>query len=197
MKTVSFPPRRYHLQANGFTVVFLLLIGLFTLCRPGEGDESEAPSSPHELSLDIVPTPIQAQHGQRTLFPGAVFYVVMTNISVKPVNIYEDWSSTGFYTLSFEAKSVNGKTYNLQKGGVHSWTRNFPALFTIPPGGHYVFAVHFDADQWPMLDEMHKTMKPSDMRFQFKAIFDENSKDAKVWSGHVESKPELLAIFPM
>ena len=153
----------------------------------------------NELSLDIVPTPRRPQQGDPTLFPGDNFYVVLTNNSEKAIRIFEDWTSLGWDSLSFEGVAANGKTYKFEKSPHGPWTRNFLAVFTIPPRGHYVFQIQFDKKNWPILEEIQHILRPSEMHFQLKAIFTESNDNGiiNVWQGRVESETRGFSIFPM
>jgi hypothetical protein len=144
----------------------------------------------NELSLDIVPTPRQPQGDSPILFEGDDFYVVLTNISTKAIPIYEDWSSWGSDSLTLEGVGIDGKVYVLKKL-VRFFTRNFPATFIIPPGGHYVFTVHFDKEHWSGLEQFNQN------HLWMKAIFSERHSPGRdqVWQGRVESKPRLFGIF--
>lgn len=150
----------------------------------------------NELSLDIVATPGQRQEGEPTLFPESVFYVVLTNTSDKPIRIFEDWSSWGMFSLSFEVKQADGAMFKLERNRPMTSTRNFPAVFEVRPQGHYVFAIHFDKDKWPNLWYFHDhQVGPLDL----KAVFTETDEGGKnkVWEGTVKSEARRFRISPL
>lgn len=157
------------------------------------------------FSLKIVPTESQRQEGERTLFRGDRFFVVLTNISAVPQRIFEDWSSVGYCAISFRAITQGGKTVPIKRRELGASTRNYPATFRIPPGGHYVFVFELDEKEWP---DLPKTQEFPSHPVTLTAIFTEpcdspgierdvlvdNAEKHGVWIGRVESKPERFII---
>ena len=199
-----------HTDAVKCHAMFLVL-GVAALLFAARADEptptvqkqntQDAPTPPpdakgNELSLDIVATPGHPQEKEPTLFPESVFYVVLTNTSDKPIRIFEDWSSWGMFSISFEGKWPDGTTYKLERSRDVVFTRNFPAVFEVRPQGHYVFAIHFDKDKWPNLWYFHNNPQLGPLDLQ--AVFTENDKDGtnKVWEGTVKSEARRFKIFP-
>ena len=158
------------------------------------------------FKLAIVPTPGYPQEESRTIYAtsSGAFYVVLTNVSKEPQRIFEDWSSWGYWSLSFEAEKETGEVVKIEKGRSSvSFTRNFPAVFSIPPGGHYVFEVNFDKLTWPAITNEIRVDTVAIERawgtVQFKAVFTQNDdEDAikhRVWIGQVASAPEPIIIW--
>ena len=189
-----------------------LVLSLVTLCftaladeptptvQMQNGQEASTPSADakgHELSLDIVATPGQPQEGEPTLFPESVFYVVLTNTSGKTIRIFEDWSSWGMFSISFEGKWPDGTTYKFERSQPATFTRNFPAVFEIRPQGHYVFAIQFNKDKWPNLWYLRNNPQLGPLDLQ--AVFTETDEGGKnrVWEGTVKSEARRFKIFPL
>ena len=144
------------------------------------------------LSVRIVPTNFQEKAGRSiTLWqPTQHFHVIITNTSGKPLLLWKEWCSWGYYTLSFEVMDENGKKTHVKKMP-RPWTKNFPDSITILPGDHMVFEVSFAGATWqnaplPPKGKSHKIK----MKAVFEIVEDEQSKKHGVWTGKVSS-PEF------
>jgi hypothetical protein len=157
--------------------------------------QADAPLPP--LSLAIVPTHcfgedcIIMMGDEKPL----EFYVVLTNNSRQNQPVYEDWSSWGFQTISFELTTAEGKKYVISKRD-HNFDVNRPTSFLIKPGQHQVFAIRFD-DDW---ETNPAPLWKAEMRVTLKAIYEVPSSygtfgdivfpatvKEKVWKGRIES----------
>jgi len=153
-------------------------------------------ASPFTLSIVPPDCEDQPKNGNRVIDAemASQFYVVLTNTSDKPVTIFKDGCPWGYYNLSFEAVTSEGKTVKLEKSQYEDWNDTNIYTFCIPSGGSYVFVVRF-TEKWNNLQEASSTYKPA----MLKAVYEQkkNEKDWKnrVWIGRVESKPELFLIF--
>jgi len=155
-------------------------------------ERSYAEEKPAEaLSVRIVPTNFRETVGRSiTLWqPTQHFHVIITNSSDKPLRLWKEWCSWGYYNLYFEATDKDGKKSHVKKMP-RGWTKNFPDWITVFPGDHKVFEVTFDAT-WrgapvPPKGKSHK--------INLKAVFeigeDKDTKQNQVWTGKVSS-PEL------
>ncbi len=127
----------------------------------------------------------------------AHFNVVITNNTDKPINLWREWCSWGYYNLTFEALDANGKKHTIAKGPM-SWTRNFPSSMTIPPRKHRVIDVYLNlvtakgrGSGWKM-DSLLKATGGSDKRYRtirMRPVFqirpDDDTKAHKIWTGKV------------
>jgi hypothetical protein len=114
------------------------------------------------------------------------FYVILTNISKDPQSVWEDWNSWGYYAISFELTTADGKYFVLSKKQA-GFTKNFPSTFTIDPGEHQVYPVKLD--QWW---ETHPALpKTDEMPITLKAVYEisptPEATHYKVWTGRIES----------
>jgi len=124
------------------------------------------------------------------------FYLVLTNVSNKPQTIFEFGNSWGTDCISLEITTSDGKKYIAKYRGI--FTKNYPSVFLLPPGEHYVYPMRLDGwwapkPEMPQFDVMPVTLK---------AIYniepptpgeasgaDESDKAVRsVWVGRVESK---------
>lgn len=102
------------------------------------------------LTLTIIPTSYTTYSNQRS--PQATislegdnshFHVLLTNKSAKPVTIFEEWNSWGYFGLSFDITYPDGHKMHTVKAA-QEWFKNAPTTTTIVPNGFYVFDVTFD-----------------------------------------------------
>ena len=116
------------------------------------------------------------------------FYVVLTNVSPQPQAAFETWNSWGYYAVSFELRTPDGRVAIIKKT-LTVFTKNNPSTFVIPVGEQMVYPIKLD-DEWaasaplPIADE-----QPIDITL--KAVYElkatTESKQQNVWTGRVES----------
>ena len=169
-----------------------VLVAMFVIqgCTAGE----KAGSS---LSVRIVPDSTDDK-GSRTInlsLPKQHFYVVITNISDKPVRLWREWSSWGYYTLSFVVTDDKGKMKVVKKG-MMAWTKNYPDWTVLTSGDHMVFEVSFDLETWPNapIPEKDKSREVK-MKAEFEIPEDKETKEYQVWTGKVSSPEDKYVIY--
>lgn len=116
------------------------------------------------------------------------FPVVLRNISDKPVNIWQQDNSWGYYDLSFELRDGSGKTWVARKvtTAFHS---NGPMFWTLKPNETLVIDVCFTNDQksdWQKWNGFPRNQTVS-MRAVFAIHKDASTKKYSVWTGRVVS----------
>ena len=123
----------------------------------------------------------------------AHFDVVLTNVSDKPVRLWKEWCSWGYFCLSFEVQDGTGKLTAVRKTP-RGWDKNFPSFQTLQPGSNMVFEVNFGSD-WenPVLPEKGKSIQVK-MRAVYEIPPDDEAKKAEVWTGKVASPEEAYVI---
>lgn len=141
------------------------------------------------LAVRIAPTGHTEVGGRAiTLFdPSQHFAVVVTNIGKKPVRLWREWCSWGYFNLYFEATDEKGARVVVRKNP-REWTKNFPDWMIIPPGDHMVVDVTFDATTWGSapLPEPGQNRTVS-LRAVYESTDGEDAKENKVWTGKVSS----------
>lgn len=117
------------------------------------------------------------------------FYVLLSNVSKQPQTVWEDWNSWGYYAISFELTTNDGKKYVLSKRQA-GFTRNFPSTVVMEPAEHVVYPIHLDEWWQTFPSSLPKIAEPS---ITLKAIYElapaPESGQYKVWTGRVESHP--------
>lgn len=158
-----------------------------------DGQEKAAES----IAVRIVPTNFREKAGRSiTLWqPTQHFYVIVTNTSAKPLRLWKEWCSWGYYNLTFVSTDGTGKK-GIVKKLPRPWTKIFPDWLTIDPGDHMVFEVSFSETIWqnaplPPKGKSHK--------IKLKAVFeigeDEQSKIHEVWMGKLSSPEHPYTIY--
>ncbi|MEO6846616.1 MAG: hypothetical protein ABI443_04355 [Chthoniobacterales bacterium] len=162
----------------------------FSLIRVEAGE-------PSPFTIEIVPSgggkTIQIENEN-----AAEFYVVLTNISKKSQNVWEYWNSWGYYNLSFKFTLKDGKSFKIVRRP-HSFRRNFPSVYLIPPGEHQVYAIRLDKE-WEITPEF--SLK-GETPVTFKVIYDTYEIPVEpemlkynIWMGRLESKEYQLDLYP-
>jgi hypothetical protein len=118
------------------------------------------------------------------------FHVVIRNISNEAQRIWQERNSWGYYSLSFELADASGKRWVASKRKDMRWSVNGPGFENLGPGEVAVLEVYFgNGEVW----EGFPLQKGKHERVQLKAIFEvgesPESKEYRVWTGHIESKP--------
>lgn len=119
--------------------------------------------------------------------PRRDFYVLLSNVSSQPQNVWEDWNSWGYQAISFELTTADGKKHVVSKRQ-QEFTRNFPSTVVIEPGEHQVFVIHFD-EWWEIQPPISKT---DETPITLKAIYEVSptpeSAQYKAWTGRLQSR---------
>ena len=116
------------------------------------------------------------------------FYVIVTNTSTQPQPVWQTWCSWGYWTISFDITTTDGKHFSVSKSRDAVFTRNYPATFLIPPGEHQVYLVRLDKE-WTNRPKLPKASHtPITIKAIYEVIETPESRKHKVWAGRVESK---------
>ena len=152
------------------------------------------------ISVRIVPTSF-SKEGARTITlwqPTQHFHVVVTNTSDKPVRLWREWCSWGYYNLSFLVTGEDGKPIVVKKAW-RGWKKNAPDSTTLPPGDHMVFEVSFDPKIWPLASSELLPEEGKSREVKMKAVFeivkDNETQKQDVWTGSVSSPEETYVIY--
>ncbi|HEY2499712.1 MAG TPA: hypothetical protein VGK24_21845 [Candidatus Angelobacter sp.] len=167
----------------------LTLIFLAFLSTP----QAEITKSP--FSIAVVSTQSFEHEGTIAMAHNKArdFYVVITNTSTKPQQVFESWNSWGYQTISFSMTAVDGKQTVISKRQ-QDFVRNFPSTFVIQPGEHQVVPIRFD-EQWEVDPKLQKL---NEMSITLKAIYEVSPTPEAarlgVWVGHLESREYKLVL---
>ena len=148
------------------------------------------PASPFLLAIVADRAGITMAHSTRhdSELPNRDFYVLLSNVSKQPQTVWEDWNSWGYYAISFELTTNDGKKYVLSKRQA-DFTRNFPSTVIIEPAEHVVYPIHLD-EWWETRPLLPKTAElPITLRAIYEISPTLESGQYRVWTGRVESHP--------
>ncbi|EEF57018.1 hypothetical protein [Pedosphaera parvula] len=146
------------------------------------------------LAVDVVPTVNREEAW--VYVSGEVnrrFYVVVSNVSDRPQRVYEDWNSWGYFSLSFEVRTAQGKVVKITRSE-RDWSKNFASTYTIPAGGHYVLPVQWSTNEWQNLNLISGAEQQP---VRLKAVFEipeAETNTYRVWTGRVESVPREVRV---
>ena len=157
-------------------------------------DRSTVTTAPNSVqapfSLSIVPSTSDERGGTITMAQHKpdTFYVVVTNVSQQSQALWGWWNSWGYFAISFEVATDDGRKVTLSRKRTIVFTTNVPSTFVIAAGQHQVYAVQLDKwwETQPML------RRAEEMPVKLKAVYEVSptaeSAQHKVWTGRVESK---------
>ena len=120
------------------------------------------------------------------------FYVVLTNISDKPQPIWESWNSWGYQTISFEFILGDDQRFLVSKRP-QEFTKNFPSIFIVPPGDHYVYLIRLDGE-WNITGIPKSTEMPVVLKAIYAVSTTSEASQYNVWIGRVESPSYELTL---
>lgn len=121
------------------------------------------------------------------------FYVILTNVSEKTQFAFEQSNSWGYYAISFEMETEDGRKYTISRRlsrKAFVFTRNWPGLFVIPPGESMVFSLLLD-DYWgaePDVPIADRTPMTAAIRAIYQLDATPESVAGHVWTGRLESR---------
>jgi hypothetical protein len=120
------------------------------------------------------------------------FHVVLTNRSDKPLKIWDDNNSWGYYSLSFLLKDSSGREYSAKRTPAN-FTRNLPVSLSIQPGRFHVIDVYFgDMDQWQGFVLPKNGIEATTIAATFEINPTPESKTQNVWTGREVSQPQSV-----
>ena len=140
---------------------------------------------------------VPANNGRRAIIlnrPDSHFHVVVTNVSDKPVRLWREWCSWGYFNLTFKVTDGAGEEF-VAKKTQHEWTKNYPDFQDLAPGESYVIDVypHRDWKDFPL------PANGKEMKLKLAAVYeihpDDQSKQSNVWTGRVESDPIDVTVY--
>jgi len=77
------------------------------------------------------------------------FHVVLSNTSLHDLKLWDEWSSKGYFNLSFEFKGKDGKVVTVAKNPDVYWFKHSPEVIIVHPGCSYSITVDFsNAKEW-------------------------------------------------
>ena len=173
------------------TVVLLACVLSSTALHGNNGSKID-PQKSEKPPFAVSVVPARSASSGRGISMAAntldTFYVLLTNVSAQAQTVFETSNSWGYYAVSFELRTVDGRVVVITKK--QTWfTRNVPSTFWIPPGEQMVYPIELN-DDWvagaplPMADE-----EPVDVTL--KAIYEvkatPESTRQNVWTGRIES----------
>ncbi len=113
--------------------------------------------------------------------------VVLFNQGDKPLHLWKDWCSWGWYNLEFEVTTKDGKKERLCKG-LKDWCMNYPDFWTIGPKQALVRNVAFGSDDWTGLADLDLGRHEVRLRAIYEVHQDEDAKEHGVWTGRITSE---------
>ena len=143
-------------------LLLLIIVLLATASHPA------AAQNQPQLTLAIIPT---SYSDVLSPDPSIVFdytdhfHVLLTNNSEKPIVLFEEWNSWGYFGLSFDITYSDGRKVHSTKFS-SGWDKNAASTVTIAPHGFYIFNVTFSKKE----DLNHH-------RFWINSLFDEKGLD--------------------
>jgi hypothetical protein len=118
------------------------------------------------------------------------FHVVLRNDNDKPLRVWREWCSWGYFCLTFQATTADGKTHTMKKAP-QDWSKNYPDFEELSPGECVVREVFYGSAAWENFPR-NPAGDPHQLKLQaiYEVTPDDESGKAGVWTGKVES-PEL------
>lgn len=170
-----------------FGLVVSLFVALVVPGDAGDGGSRWGPSGP-PISVRIVPTSHREKTGRAI---EGRFHVVVTNVSTRPIRLWRDWCSWGYFNLSFVGTERDGKTFTVKRKP-RGWDKNDPDWAIILPGDHMVLDVVFKDGTWdydpaPTVGRLWRVW----LRAVFEVPADDQTKEHGVWTGLVTSPDDV------
>ncbi|WP_435016226.1 hypothetical protein TA3x_003790 [Tundrisphaera sp. TA3] len=161
------------------------------------GGRAIEPQASTPLSVRIVPTSYHEKTGRSIVLrqPSDHFAVVITNVSDRPVKLWREWCSNGYFNLSFVATGEDGEPVVVRKKP-RGWDKNYPDATIVPPGDHMVLEVTFDEAIWQGLSlpgkNRSRTLK---LKAEYSVEGSQQAEEHGVWVGRASSPEESFAIW--
>ena len=171
-------------------ILLAFVVGSTGSCANNGNPKEVQKTAPSPLAVSMVPS-WSTSSGRGISMAGNTlntFYVLLTNISTQSQAVFITSNSWGYYAVSFELRTSDGRVVAITKKPT-GFTKNTPSVFVIPPNEQMVYPIKLD-DEWeaasplPIADE-----ESADIGF--KAIYEvkptPESASQKVWTERIES----------
>lgn len=176
----------------------VLVTGVLLIASVGvscaDGRDAAKPEAKPVLQISIA---VPINHGNRAIIvgrPDSHFHAVVTNISDKPVRLWREWCSQGYFNLTFRLTDANSKTFIGKKLG-RGWDKNFPDYVELGADEHFVIDVYPLRD-WENFTPVFTTEAT---KAKLQAVYeikpDTDSKKYNVWSGRIESNAQEYVLY--
>ena len=166
---------------------------------PAGAAEALAPTLtiiPSHYADDVFPNDVLSGDGNRSLF-----HVLLYNPSDKPLRLFAEKYSWGFFGLSFDVAYPDGRVVHSEKTTV-GWDKNFPDFTNIGPRGYYVFEVSFDPQLWTNSVLLEKSSglwgrdgRPCRLRAIYSIKSDPEAVKYGVWTGTIRSEERAYIVY--
>lgn len=168
----------------------MLVLTAFGMLLPMSQGSMPVTGAGEPLSISIVEE--SAANGDAS----SRFHVAVTNVSLKPLRIWEEWNSWGYYGLSFELTDKSGKQWKAFKKQT-TWKRNFPSYKELKPGGKLMFEVSIgDLNRWEGLPRPEKGSSIVMMQAVLEYQTGPDSLKLGVWTGRINSMAKEFTFYP-
>ena len=182
-------PSNLNLHARLISVIFFVLLA-------GCG----TPGTPSPSNPALVVTIPYNQQGKRDAYidvkPPYPFYVLLTNTGRKPLKLWDQWNSWGFFSLQLEVIGPDGQKHLSKKKQIQ-FLINAPTGHVLRPGEAEVWDVELATVAWENLEWIPKQEK---LKTQVRAIYsvvpDEETQSGGVWTGRATSRAYDFTIYP-
>ncbi len=164
------------------------LVGLLAVASAAPVPADREPERP-PLTLSVA---LPAVHGQRVLPYGGTFTVVVTNTSAKPVRVWRDWCSWGYFNLSlgFEDGDAERVVEKEQRG----WNKNYPDAAELAPGESILFPVTLTNEVWKDLGLKDRVGRKVKMRVRYCVPPDDDAVKLGVWAGTLRTAYQTYTV---
>ena len=164
----------------GMTACLLCLVGCGTTHERASLKPAIAVTIPYGSHDSLAPFPPCSRHDNS-------FYILLTNVSKRPVRVWQEWCSWGYYSLQFEVFGKDGKRHLLKKK-LTSFYANFPDYVELLPRGSVVWRVELFPPLWEDLSWLTTNRAEHvTLRAIYSVTADEDSKQYGIWAGHTSS----------
>lgn len=103
--------------------------------RSGNGEQ--------DLAIEIAVPTKNGVRGLQLDNTNWTFHVIISNVSTNQIRLWEEWCSWGFYSVSFEIITPDGKKTMIEKGTM-AWGGNAPDYYILLPGESFAIAIRFN-----------------------------------------------------
>jgi len=175
---------------------FLSMLSMIAVLS-GRCPAAEAKAEEKSLPISIALAIPAGRQGEKEVDYSAgptVIHVVVTNVSDKPLRLWQDWCSWGYGALTFVFGGEDGRTWTGRPEQLMVFCRNYADWWNLAPHESIVMCANLDdAINWAAFP---RPVSGSEETVTLKAVLkykpDKESWRHNVWTGSVESKTERV-----
>ncbi|TAE54717.1 MAG: hypothetical protein EAZ89_06395 [Bacteroidetes bacterium] len=142
-----------------------------------------------QLRMQLI-VPVSTPDGKREIavdrYPR--LYVLLTNISPRPVKLWKDWNTWGYFNLTLQW-TAGGQTRLIRRKAPKNWDGDFSDFWVLPPNESVILEIDMSSGEWEGIPDLYGETIPATLRAVYENKPDALATEFGVWVGRIATEP--------